>query len=936
MTFLRRLLALTSVIGVISGLMGVASGSAPASASGSVVSEAIDVPYIVELDPAAAVVVVKADDPRAPEIARDAVADTVIDSVQQRGDAIAHDYDDLPFLAVETNDPAGLAMLPGVLSVTPDIRVERELASSLPVINAEDRDLDGALGGVRADGSGWAVAVIDDGIDRAHQFFARADGSSRVIAESCRTRGYCPGGTTSTSGTGTAAHHAGDYHGTHVAGIAAGDSRGAVSSVPRGVARSADIVAVQVFNPNGGAYGIDIDAGLQWVLEQKNSGTPIAAVNMSLGGGLYDSDAVCDASRPSTKAIIDQLEAVGVVVVVAAGNSGKTTELSWPGCLSNVVPVGSSTDGDLVSSFSNVNGAVVSRGVMAPGSGVCSSVPTSVLGSGYGCLSGTSMAAPHVAGAVALLRQAAPAASVADVKAALRTTPTQITDTRISPNRTGLLRLDVASALAVFAVPGGQVQGTVTDESVTPTTPLSNSTVTLALTPVGTLNGRTSFTTSVSTDGVGQYNLANLTIGTWDVTASATGYSSTGITSFTVTNGQTTSISSGVRAETGDVTGSITGVSLPADVTFSFDPATGSNWSAYSVTQSVQSDGAFALTDVKVGSWRLTAQAGAAISATVDLTVTNNATVSAGALSLAVPVGSLAGTATNALTGAVLASTTVVVAGTPSGDPTDRVTFSHSVSTSAQGVFSVPGIRLGSWSVTVDADGFDPTSSAVTVAVNQASTVSASLSPEPGDVGGTIVDGAIGGQASPQSGIVEGEATLDFVPSGSIDGRSSTSRTTSFASSGGSYTVFDILPGDWNVTATVFGFSPTTSAVTVQSGQTATDVDFTLERRTALAAVSPTSGSTEGGDTVTVTGLHLTGAMAVTFGGVSGSIVSVASDGRSMVVRSPAKPAGSAAIVVTGPLGASTDTVNFTFVTPTPVVVSPPSGGGGGGGGGGG
>ena len=687
MTFLRRLLALTSVIGVISGLMVVASGSAPASASGSEVSEAIDVPYIVELDPAAAVVVVKADDPRAPEIARDAVADTVIDSVQQRGDAIAHDYDDLPFLAVETNDPTGLAMLPGVLSVTPDIRVERGLASSLPVINAEDRDLDGALGGVRADGSGWAVAVIDDGIDRAHQFFARADGSSRVIAEACRTRGYCPGGTTSTSGTGTAAHHAGDYHGTHVAGIAAGDSRGAVSSVPRGVARSADIVAVQVFNPNGGAYGIDIDAGLQWVLEQKNSGTPIAAVNMSLGGGSFASDSSCDASRPSTKAIVDQLETAGVLVIVAAGNSGNTTELSWPGCLSNVVPVGSSTDGDLVSSFSNVNGAVVSRGVMAPGSGVCSSVPTSVLGSGYGCLSGTSMAAPHVAGAVALVRQAAPSATVADVKTALRTTPKQITDTRISPNRTGLLRLDISTSLGAVTTPGGRVTGTVNDQSVSPVAPLANSVATVSLTPTGTLNGRAAVNSVVSTNSSGQFNLANVAVGDWDVTVSASGYNSAATTSFTVTLGQTTTISTSITAQTGDVTGSITGVSLPADVTFSLDPATGSNWSPYSVTQSVQSDGAFALTDVKVGSWRLTAQAGAAISATVDLTVTNNATVSAGALSLAVPVGSLVGTATHALTGAVLASTTVVVAGTPSGDPTDRVTFSHSVSTSAQGVF---------------------------------------------------------------------------------------------------------------------------------------------------------------------------------------------------------------------------------------------------------
>ncbi|MGA1748102.1 MAG: S8 family serine peptidase, partial [Ilumatobacteraceae bacterium] len=916
---------------VFSGTTPVAADVAPPDSPSSGTAR-----YVVELEAGAIAIEVKPDHPNVDEIARDAVAESVVADVEARGDALVYDYGDLPFVAVETDDPEALASIPGVRSVVEDIVVERTLSTSLGIVNAQDSDLDGILGGERADGTGWAVAVIDDGIDRTHPFFLRADGTSRVIAEACRTRGACPGGTTSSEGLGSAAHLAGDYHGTHVAGIAAGDSRGTNSIVPRGVARSADIVAVQVFNDGGGAYGIDIDAGLQWVLAQKNAGTAIASVNMSLGGGLFSG--ACDSYRPSTKAIIDQLNSAGVLVVVAAGNNGSTDAMSWPGCLSNVIPVGSTDDNDSISSYSNIAAGVADLGLVAPGRGICSSVARTVLSSGYGCISGTSMSAPHVAGAVALLRQASPAASLADITAALRTTPTSVTDTRGATPRAGLRRLDVSSALGYFATPGGVLAGTITDDTESPGSALSTTDVDVYLTPTGALNGRSAVATTVTTDSNGDFTLANVLVGDWSATVSASSFVESAPVAFTITNGQTTSKTFSVAAQTGDISGSISGVTLPASVDFSLTPAEGSRWSARTLSQSVGGDGQFSISGVRIGDWALNVESGGAVSASIDVTVTSNATTSAGVVTLTEPTGSLAGTATHALTSASLANTPLTVVGTPVGVPSNRSELTATVTTDGQGDFVIPLVRIGAWDVTVSASNFEARGSSVTITAGQSSTISADLTPESGAVGGSVIDGGLeASSVAPASELVEGVVNFDFDPAGAVAGRVATTRTAGFASAGGAYTVFGILPGDWDVTARVFGFDPTTSAVTVQSGQTTTDLNFVLARRTAISSVSPSSGSTSGGDTVTINGIHLAGATGVTFGGTAGSIVSIASDGRSLVARTPAKSAGSSTVVVTTSLGSSSETVGFSFVVPVPAPTpSPaPSGGGGGGGGGG-
>ena len=167
-------------------------------------------------------------------------------------------------------------------------------------------------------------------------------------------------------------------------------------------------------------------------------GAQIAAVNMSLGGGLF-SGANCDSasSQVATKAAIDNLLSVGVASIIASGNDSQGFAISGPACISTAVAVGATTKGNCpgaalcppgaaaglpnVPVFSNHSVAV---DLLAPGVGINSSIT----GNTFAAFNGTSMATPHVAGAWAVLKQAAPAATPIQILAALAGTGTSITE----------------------------------------------------------------------------------------------------------------------------------------------------------------------------------------------------------------------------------------------------------------------------------------------------------------------------------------------------------------------------------------------------------------------------------------------------------------------------------------------------------------------------
>jgi hypothetical protein len=210
------------------------------------------------------------------------------------------------------------------------------------------------------------------------------------------------------------------------------------------------VLAVQAFSrvtdPNvcaGGApcvaaFSSDILAALEhlYILSWDYR---IAAINLSLGSN--QPSAACD-DEPY-KAIVDNLRAVGIATVVASGNAGATSALASPACVSSAVSVGSTTKADRISAFSNV---APSLSLLAPGESITSSLPVGE----YGALSGTSMAAAHVSGAFAVMRQAVPTADVTTLLDAFRRTGLPIADTRPSGG-TIVPRLRLFEALASLA-----------------------------------------------------------------------------------------------------------------------------------------------------------------------------------------------------------------------------------------------------------------------------------------------------------------------------------------------------------------------------------------------------------------------------------------------------------------------------------------------------
>src|SRR6476660_4669395 len=140
---------------------------------------------------------------------------------------------------------------------------------------------------------------------------------------------------------------------------------------------------------------------------------------MSLSGDLFST--ACD-DLPY-KPIIDNLRSIGVATVVASGNNGSRLSISAPACVSSAISVGATDKADNLSWFTNVAPFL---SLLAPGENIVSSIP----GGAYEALSGTSMATPHIAGAWAILRQAAPAASVSAVLTVLRQTGRPIADDR--------------------------------------------------------------------------------------------------------------------------------------------------------------------------------------------------------------------------------------------------------------------------------------------------------------------------------------------------------------------------------------------------------------------------------------------------------------------------------------------------------------------------
>lgn len=291
------------------------------------------------------------------------------------------------------------------------------------------------------EGAGVKVCVIDTGVDAAHP-----DLQGRVIARKDFT------------GEG---EEDGNGHGTHVAGIVAGDGTVSQGRI-KGVAPRAEILGAKVLRNDGGGKMSTVIAALEWALDE---GAQIA--NLSLGSRT-PSD-----GTDATSVACNEAVAAGLIVIVAAGNEGPDPKtLNAPGVARDVITVGASTFSDGIAAFSSRGPTADGRikpDILLPGEGITAlrakgTALGQVVNEYYTVMSGTSMATPHAAGLAALMVAVNPTLKPADVKAIFQQSCKTL---GLDPNTQGRGRVqgDVAVRLATPAT---------TPPPNTPPTPTGN------------------------------------------------------------------------------------------------------------------------------------------------------------------------------------------------------------------------------------------------------------------------------------------------------------------------------------------------------------------------------------------------------------------------------------------------------------------------------
>lgn len=368
-----------------------------------------------------------------------------------------------------------LQQLPEIVAVYPSVTY-RPLLSKTPGDIGATELWGSGVGENR--GRGIKVGVIDDGIDAAHPFFdpsgfttppgfprGQTDfTSAKVIV----ARAFPPrrGGWVHASKPFDPVH---SFHGTHVAGIAAGNERtqtpvggGAVETIS-GVAPLAQVGNYKALTiPTAAGLGLngnspELVAAIEAAVEDG-----MDVINLSLG------QPEVPPGRDVVAKALDSAATAGVVPVVAAGNDFDTFGnggLSSPGSAEQAITVAASggskpRQAPFSSGGPTPLGNAFKPDLTAPGVSVLSAHP--MRDSGYGRLSGTSMAAPHVAGAAALLRERHPGWTVEQIKSALVVTGSRVNRTnrpaRQSPSTRqggGFVRLPVADVPGIFVSPQG-------------------------------------------------------------------------------------------------------------------------------------------------------------------------------------------------------------------------------------------------------------------------------------------------------------------------------------------------------------------------------------------------------------------------------------------------------------------------------------------------
>jgi subtilisin family serine protease len=292
----------------------------------------------------------------------------------------------------------------------------------------------------RYGGDDYEIVVVDTGVDKEHPAL-----SGKVVAEACfgenwtypnaRVDSLCPDGATKTTaeGSGVACAMAGCGHGTMVAGAAAMRQTATIYSgqsvMVAGAAPNAKIISVMVMAKISNAYAVCESAnpcarpvlslvyeGLDHVIELAETRDRLVAVNISIGGGAYETVEECrgNSDYGSFYDAIETLKNLGVVTVIATGNMYSVAnrgKIAYPACVENAVAVSATNNGGGAMASYAQNGGMTD--FLAPGgSSAGMMVLPSAGAAGFAVTAGTSFAAPTVAGAYAVMRAKYPNAGV--------------------------------------------------------------------------------------------------------------------------------------------------------------------------------------------------------------------------------------------------------------------------------------------------------------------------------------------------------------------------------------------------------------------------------------------------------------------------------------------------------------------------------------------
>jgi uncharacterized repeat protein (TIGR01451 family) len=380
-----------------------------------------------------------------------------------------------------------------VTDKAPSLQISNPQISNSPEWGVARIRADQVWASLGISGTGAVVAGMDTGVDWLHP------------ALQANYRGHNPHGPSNhayswhdATGGGALYPVDGHGHGSHTMGTTVG--RDSI-----GVAPGAQWIAVKILDNQG--YGFDswIHEGFQWLLAPGGDPTKAPDVVNNSWGNMAG-------SRTTFQPDLQALRAAGIFAVFSNGNNGPARgTVGSPASLPEAFAVGAIDADDEVANFSSRGPSPwgeVRPHVAAPGVNVRSSLP----GGAYGAKNGTSMAAPHVTGVVALLRSVSPTLSITHTAYLITSTAVPLTDS-VPNNDTGWGRVDAFAAVVALIHPGF-VTGTVTrtgDDA-----PIAGASV-VATHHVGKGRGRT------ETDDDGSYLLA-LAPAPYDLTTSAFGY----------------------------------------------------------------------------------------------------------------------------------------------------------------------------------------------------------------------------------------------------------------------------------------------------------------------------------------------------------------------------------------------------------------------------